>query len=80
MAAKEPKPERKLSKEQQSNMSVRLDEETKELLGLVAMAMKVSEKDIAIEAIQLFCNDKIGLVNDRIKELQSKYAARARKK
>jgi len=80
MAGKESKAERNLSKEQMSNMSVRLDEETKELLHLVALSLKCSEKDVAIEAIQLYCADKLDAVNAKLSELKSKIAARARKK
>ena len=61
-------------------MSVRLDAETKELIQLVAMALDMKEKDIAIEAIQLFCRDKLDAVTTKLNDLKKRYDIKARGK
>ena len=66
--------------EQEKNMSVRLDAETKELIQLVAMALDMKEKDIAIEAIQLFCRDKLDAVTTKLNDLKKRYDIKARGK
>ena len=66
--------------EQEKNMSVRLDAETKELIQLVAMALDMKEKDIAIEAIQLFCRDKLDAVTTKLNDLKKRYDMKARGK
>ena len=71
MTGKEP------SIEQQKNMSVRLDADTKELLALVADALGVKEKDVAIKAIQIYCSDKLGLVIEKLEALRLRYKKKA---
>lgn len=64
--------------EQEKNMSVRLDAETKELISLVALSLDMKEKDIAIEAIQAYCRDKLDAVSAKLNELKSRYDKKAR--
>lgn len=59
-------------------MSVRLDAETKELISLVALSLDMKEKDIAIEAIQAYCRDKLDAVSAKLNELKSRYDKKAR--
>jgi hypothetical protein len=66
--------------EQEKNMSVRLDAETKELIQLVGMALDMKEKDIAIEAIQLYCRDKLDAVAAKLNDLKKRYDIKARGK